>query len=242
VGGGQGGGRSAARLAALLVGVAALATMVILLPVQAWLSAAVEWIAGLGPWGPLALAGLYVVACVLLVPGSVLTLGAGAAFGVVVGFVTVSLAATAGAAAAFLVGRHLARDQVASRVAGNPRFAAVDRAVGREGFKIVLLTRLSPLLPFNVQNYAYGLTDVSFRDYVLASWLGMIPGTILYVSLGYAGREAATAGEGRARTPGEWALLGVGLAATVAVTVYVTRLARRALDRELPDTPRESGD
>ncbi len=218
------------RVLALLVVLAALVAAVVWLPVDAWLRAAVDWIEGLGWWGPVALVGLYVLACVFLVPGSVITLGAGAAFGVVEGSITVSIGATLGATAAFLVGRHLARGLVERRVAGNERFAAVDRAVGREGFKIVLLTRLSPVFPFNVLNYAYGLTSVRVRDYVLASWLGMIPGTILYVWLGAAAKSAIAPEEAGT---GQVVLKWVGLAATLLVTVYVTKVARRALDEEV---------
>ncbi len=196
------------------------------------------WIDGLGFWGPVVLAAVYVVATVLLVPGSLLTLGGGALFGVVTGTLTVSVGATLGACAAFLVGRYAARDWVAERfVAGNERFAAIDAAVGREGFKVVLLTRLSPVFPFNMQNYAYGLTGVSFRDYALASWLGMIPGTIMYVYLGAAAGEVAGAASGEGKSAGEWALYAVGLAATVAVTVVVTRVARRALAQQTGESP-----
>jgi uncharacterized membrane protein YdjX (TVP38/TMEM64 family) len=146
------------------------------------------------------------------------------------GFVAVSAGSTLGAAGAFLIARHLARERVERRAAADPRFAAIDQAVGREGWKIVLLTRLSPLFPFTLLNYLYGLTRVRFGAYLLASWIGMMPGTLLYVYLGVAGRAVAetTAGQ-RSRTPQEWALFVVGLLATAAVTVYVTRLARQAL-------------
>jgi len=218
------------KLVLILLVVAALVTAVVLLPVNEWMQAAVERVEGLGWWGPVILIGIYIVACVLFLPGSVITLGAGAAFGVVEGSLTVSAGATLGAAAAFLVGRHLARDMIARKVEGNERFAAVDTAVGREGFKIVLLTRLSPVFPFNILNYAYGLTSVSFKDYFLGSWLGMIPGTIMYVYLGHAAKEAVGGGE---KTTAEQALFWVGLLATIVVTVFVTRIARQALDREV---------
>ena len=173
---------------------------------------------------------MYVRATVLLVPGSVLTLGAGAVYGVLYGSLIVSLASTLGATAAFLVGRHLARAAVARRVSGNPRFAALDQAVADEGWKIVVLTRLSPAFPFTFLNYAFGLTRVPLRDYTLASWLGMMPGTVMYV---YLGSLADAAGSTRQRTPAEWALYAIGLLATIAVTVVVTRLARRALAQKL---------
>jgi uncharacterized membrane protein YdjX (TVP38/TMEM64 family) len=126
----------------------------------------------------------------------------------------------------------LARGFIERRIAAHPRFAALDRAVGRQGFKIVLLTRLSPLFPFNVLNYAYGLTRVSLRDYVLASWMGMLPATILYVYLGSAAKSLADVSAGRVEGgAGQTVLFFLGLAATVVVTVYISRLARRELSR-----------
>ncbi len=217
-------------LPAILV-VAALVAALVLLPIDEWMTAALDWVDGLGWWGPVALVGMYIVACVFLIPGSILTLGAGAAFGVVKGSITVSVAATLGAAAAFLVGRYVARAWVEKKVAGNERFAAVDEAVGREGFKIVFLTRLSPVFPFSILNYAYGLTAVSFRNYFLASWVGMIPGTIMYVYLGSAAKDVVATEQGG--SPAQTALKVVGLVATIVVTVYVTRIARKALDKEV---------
>jgi len=188
------------------------------------------WIAGLGPMGPLIFVALYIVACVLLLPGSILTLGAGVLFGVVNGSIAVSIGATLGATCAFLVGRYLARDWVAKRIAGNEKFKTIDEAVAREGWKIVLLTRLSPVFPFNLLNYAFGLTQVGIRHYFFASWLGMIPGTVMYVYIGFLAGDLAGLGDGgHTRTSGEWILYGVGLLSTIAVTIFVTRLARKAL-------------
>jgi uncharacterized membrane protein YdjX (TVP38/TMEM64 family) len=204
------------------------------LETRALLESALGWIGGLGPWGPVLFVLLYVAATVLLLPAVVLTLGAGAVFGVVTAFAAVSAGATLGAVAAFLVGRYLARDWVARRVAASPRLGAIDAAVAREGWKIVLLTRLSPAFPFVLLNYAYGLTRVSLRHYALASWIGMMPGIALYAYLGsLAGDLAAAAAGARGRTPGEWALYALGLLATAAVTVYVTRVARTALARRV---------
>ena len=198
--------------------------------VQDWLKEALDWIGKLGPWGPVIFVGLYVVATVVFVPGSVLTLGAGAVFGVVLGSVCVSISATLGATAAFLVGRYLARDAIARKIEKNEKFATIDRAVADEGWKIVLLTRLSPVFPFTLLNYAFGLTRVKLSQYVLASWLGMIPGTVMYVYLG----SLVNLGAGhRQRTTGELVLYGVGLLATVAVTVPVTRVARKALAKKI---------
>src|SRR3989442_11271532 len=198
--------------------------------VQDLLKAALDWIGKLGPRGPVIFIGLYIVATVLFVPGSVLTLGAGAVFGVVLGSVCVSISATLGATAAFLVGRYLARDAIARKIEKNEKFATIDRAVADEGWKIVLLTRLSPVFPFTLLNYAFGLTRVRLSHYVLASWIGMMPGTVMYVYLG----SLVNVGAGhRQRTTGEWVLYGVGLVATIAVTVFVTRLAMKALAKKI---------
>ena len=162
-----------------------------------WLTNALDWIRGLGALAPVAFIAIYIAACVAFLPGSILTIGAGVIFGVVRGSIYVSIAATLGATAAFLVGRYLARDWVSARLEGNAKFKAIDEAVGKEGWKIVILTRLSPVFPFNLLNYAYGLTRVSLRDYFFASWLGMIPGTILYVYIGSLSGDLARAAGGR---------------------------------------------
>ena len=198
--------------------------------VQDLLKSALDWIGKLGPWGPVIFAGLYVVAAVLFVPGSVLTLGAGAVFGVALGSVCVSISATLGATAAFLVGRYLARDAIARKIEKHEKFTTIDRAVADEGWKIVLLTRLSPVFPFTLLNYAFGLTRVKLSHYVLASWLGMIPATVMYVYLGSLVNVGAAH---RQRTTGEWVLYRVGLLATIAVTIFVTRVARKALQKKI---------
>jgi uncharacterized membrane protein YdjX (TVP38/TMEM64 family) len=221
------------RVLAGLVALVALLVLARAFDAPARLEAALAVIRGLGPWGPVLFVALYVAATVLFLPGWILTLGAGAVFGLVKGAITVSIAATLGATAAFLVGRHLARGAVARRLEAHPRFAAIDQAVAREGWKIVGLTRLSPIFPFNLLNYAYGITRVSLRDYVLASWIGMMPGTVMYVYVGSVAGDLAAIGRERTRTPAEWALYAVGLVATVVVTVYVTRLARAALARRV---------
>ncbi|MCU0539902.1 MAG: TVP38/TMEM64 family protein [Desulfobacterales bacterium] len=201
---------------------------------QQLLREALSWISGLGALGFIFFIGLYILACVFMLPGSVLTLGAGVIFGVLNGAITVLIGATLGATCAFLTGRYLARNWVARRIAGNEKFKAVDEAVGREGWKIVLLTRLSPIFPFNLLNYAYGVTQVRLRHYILASAVGMIPGTAMYVYLGsLAGDLASLGAGGQTRTTAEWVLYGVGLLATVAVTVFVTRVARKALAARL---------
>jgi uncharacterized membrane protein YdjX (TVP38/TMEM64 family) len=205
---------------------------------QIWLTNALQWIEGLGNVGALAFIGLYIVATVAFLPGSALTLGAGLVFGVVMGSLYVFIGATIGATVAFLVGRYVARGWVAKKIAGDRKFQAIDEAVGRAGFKIVLLTRLSPIFPFNLLNYAYGVTGVSLKDYVLAS-IGMIPGTVMYVYLGSLAGSLATIGTDS--QPGnpqiQWAIRIIGSIATVAVTVYVSSVARQALAKVLANEP-----
>ena len=202
--------------------------------VQDLLSTALERIRGLGTLGPVIFVLTYILASVFFLPGSVLTLGAGAIFGVVKGSILVSIAATLGATSAFLVGRYLARGWVERKIERNHKFKAIDETVAREGWKIVGLTRLSPIFPFNLLNYAYGITKVSLRDYFFASWIGMLPGTVMYVYIGSLAGDLATLGTGGGpATTAQWMLRVVGLLATVAVTLYVTRIARRALQEKV---------
>ena len=193
------------------------------------------WVDGLGVWGPVVFIVGYVGATVAFVPGSVLTLAAGAIFGLVRGTIFVMLGATVGSALAFLVARYIARSAIESRLAGNVRFAAIDQAIGREGFKIVLLLRLSPVFPFNLLNYSLGLTKVRFVDYFAAS-VGMLPGSLLYIYYGKLAGDVAQIATGGAvgRDGGYFAVLLLGLLATILVTTLVTRTARRAL-REATD-------
>lgn len=219
-------------LAAAAMG--ALAAGVLLLPWSRWTLRLVEWIRAAGVVGVAFYVVAYVVATLLLLPGSVLTAGAGFAYGPVFGTLLVSPASVLAATLSFLLGRSVARGWVSRRIAKDPRFVAIDRAIGESGFKIVLLLRLSPIVPFNLLNYALGLTRVRLRDYVLASFLGMLPGTVLYVYLGSVVTSGSELLAGRSAS-GPWGqvLYWGGLVATIAATVLVTRIARRALRRAL---------
>ena len=241
--------RSARLWLALLLAVLFIVTSAVLV-VPAWrtefngrLEAFLTSVRELGTWGPVIIGAAFVPACVFFLPGSLLTLFGGFAFGNTVrglALVTasVSLGSTTGASLAFLIGRTAARQWIEQKLAGNSRFRAIDEAVGRQGFKIVLLARLSPVFPFNLLNYAFGLTRVSFRDYVVASWLGMLPGTILYVYLGSTAGTLADIIVGKVeRSPAQQALFYLGLVATIVVTLLITRVARRALEQ----ATRESG-
>ena len=198
-----------------------------------------EWVESLGVWGPIVFIGGYALATVLAIPGSLLTMAGGVIFGIAKGTGIVFLGASLGATLAFLVARYLARDAIEKRTAGNPRFQAIDRAVGKEGLKIVTLLRLSPVFPFTFLNFGLGLTGVKLRDYVIAC-LGMLPGTLLYVYYGRLAGDLVTAASGQAPERGwqHWVILGLGLLATVIVTTFVTRIAARAL-REHTDTKLE---
>ena len=220
--------------AAVLGGIA---LVVLCTPIQSWLESFIGWAESAGPWGPIAVAAAYVPATVLMIPGSLLTLGAGFAFGVVVGTAAVSIGSVTGSVVAFFLGRTILRRWVAEKLEDRPRLKAVDEAVGRQGLKIVTLIRLSPAFPYNLMGYVFGITRVRSRDHILGSWIGMLPGTVMYVYLGYAARQAhdASMGQAAARSPLEWVLLGVGLIATIAVTVLVTRTARRAIRDAVPD-------
>lgn len=232
-----------ARLVLILLAAAALIASTALLPVGSWLLALVAWVRGAGVLGVIVFAIAYVLATVLLLPGSVLTLGAGFAWGPLGALAIVSPASVLGATLAFLLGRTLMRDRVAGWIGSDRRFAAVDDAIGRQGFGLVALLRLSPVFPFVLLNYALGLTKVGTRDYVLASLLGMLPGTFLFCYLGstVSSLAAILSGEATQDPLARWAYWG-GLVATGVVTVLVTRIATRALRQrvDLPDEPEET--
>jgi uncharacterized membrane protein YdjX (TVP38/TMEM64 family) len=189
-----------------------------------------DWVESLGVWGPVVFIAGYIVATVAFIPGSILTLAAGAIFGLARGTAFVFVGATIGSVLAFLISRYFARAAIERRLQGNAKFANIDRAVGAQGLKITFLLRLSPVFPFNLLNYGLGLTKVSLRDYAIAA-LGMIPGTFLYVYYGkLAGDVAAVAGGAAVRKDaGYWTVLIMGLLATIVVTTIVTKIARKAL-------------
>ncbi len=218
-----------ARLAALIaVGAAAIYLVATQLGSQVPRFAA--WVESLGFWAPLVFVVGYAGLTMAFVSGGALTAAAGFIFGLGEGVLYSFVAAVIGSTGAFLVARHGGRRWIEPRVEGDPRFAAIDRAVGTQGLKITFLLRLSPVFPFVLLNYALGLTRVRPRDYVLASF-GMLPGTLLYVYLGKAAGDLATALSGGAqRGMGYYAVLGLGLLATLIVTTIVTRIARRALE------------
>jgi len=227
------------RLFILLALAAGVVAAVIWLPIAAWLAIGVAWVDAHPSWAWPAYVVSYVLATVLVLPGSVLTLAAGFVFGLPLGVALTSIASVTGATCAFLIGRYVARGWVEQRIATNKTFAALDAATRHEGFVIVFLARLSPAFPFNVLNYGLALTAVRLRDYVLASWLGMLPGTVLYVYLGAAAGDLRQllSGDVDSGLAGRVLLVG-GLLATVVLTAVITRKATRALGRHLgTETP-----
>ncbi len=234
------------RRAILAMLAATIVAVVVLAPIGEWLVGLINWIdANRAIAWPVYFAS-YIVATVLMLPGSILTLAAGFIFGLPTGVALVSLSSVTGAVCAFLVGRYLARDWVRDRITALPRFAALDRAAGEDGLVVVALVRLSPLFPFNLTNYGLGLTSVRFRDYLLASWIGMLPGTVLYVYIGSLTVDVTQLVNGDTSSigAGPW-LLGVGFVATVVLTIVITRRAtailRRRLERSQP-TPAETSE
>lgn len=197
----------------------------------------VNWVGGQGQLGGAAFVLLYALATVAFLPGSVLTLSAGALFGVVAGTGYVFAGALLGSTAAFIISRRIARPAVERRIRRMPRFARVDRAVARGGRRVVLLLRLSPIMPYNALNYVLGITRVRTTDYLLAS-VGMLPGTVLYVYSGHLAGSVATISAGATVNRGfaHWLLLAGGFVATIAVTIYITRLARRELAEEMGES------
>jgi uncharacterized membrane protein YdjX (TVP38/TMEM64 family) len=228
-----------ARIFIALAAVAGVVAAAHFFPLSAWISGFLDWVHGAGSLGSLSYFLFYAFGVVLFLPGSLLTMGAGFIYGPIWGTVLVSPASVVGATLAFLVGRFVAREWVARRIASSPKFAAIDEAIGRRGFYIVFLIRLSPVFPFTLLNYALGLTRVKLRDYIVASFLGMIPGTFLYVYLGSLITSAAQLLSGKRPAAGVWGevLFIAGLVATVIVTWVITRIARRALDRALQSQP-----
>lgn len=220
--------RTRAPLAKIAIGVAAIAAVVVvlrMLPTDTWLAAVQANVRDLGVAGWVIYALVYAVCCVLFIPASLLTLGAGAIFGVAKGTGIVVVGATLGATLSFLLARSVLRRKVESMTEGSAKFRALDRAIGREGAKIVFLIRLAPVFPFTYINYAFGLTDVKAVPYVLSTLIGIIPGTFAFVYLGYSGAEAAAGDAGEARL----AINIAGAVLALVATIFVARVATKAI-------------
>lgn len=195
-----------------------------LLPVAAWLTSFQAWVRHLGPIGYVVYALVYAVCVTALVPASLLTFGAGAIFGFIGGTIVVVVGATLGAMLAFFLARTVLRRKVEQMIERRPKLAAVDRAVAKEGTKLMLLCRLSGFPPFVFANYAFGLTGVGALSYFLTTFFGIIPGSFAYTYAGHAGAAVATGSGNRVA-------LILTAAGIVLVSVYVARIATRAIRR-----------
>jgi len=185
----------------------------------------------LGPYGYVTYIAVYIVLELLAIPAIPLTMTAGALFGVLPGTVAASIGATVASTISFLAARYFLRERVQEWALGNPKFGAIDKAISNEGFKIVALLRLSPLLPFAISNYLYGLTSVDLKPYVLGSWLGMLPGTFLYVQAGTTGRALLdTAAEGGTSSTSGLVTAAAGLSFSLLTAFYVSKVAKEAVD------------
>jgi uncharacterized membrane protein YdjX (TVP38/TMEM64 family) len=195
------------------------------LPLGDWLTDVRNWLKTLGFWAMPAFIVIYIGATVVGLPAVILFLVAGTLFGFLKGVVTVSIADALGASVCFLLGRTVARKPVKKWIAKRPQFAQLDQAVAKKGWKIVFLTRLSPLVPSNILNYGFSLTKVKFWHYLFFSWLGMLPIIALYVYVGSVGTNLLNGGN----SPGKLALQGLGLCVTVGTVAYTTKLAKKTL-------------
>lgn len=198
------------------------------LPIKEWLEALQLRIDGMGFLGPAFYAAVYAVGSLLFVPGSVLGLVAGYLFGIAGGLAVSWIGGTAAAAAAFLIARYLARRSVERLARRNKKFGALDKAIGKKGWKVVGLLRLSAIVPFSLSNYLFGLTSIDFVPYVAASTVGLVPGALFYVYFGALGKSLW---ENHARSPWEWAILAAGLLASAVTAVFLARLANKHLKR-----------
>lgn len=222
------------RLAVAAVGLVVVVTLAWFLPVKEWTIALAERIRGAGATGILLFIAVYVVAEVALVPGSLLTMAAGFAYGPIAGLLVASPASVLAASTAFLLGRTVLRGWIQKKIAHSPKMRALDRAIGKNSFKLIVLLRLSPVIPFNLLNYMLGLSDAPLGRYVAASFIGMLPGTWLYVYLGSLATTAAGLTNASREGGSQRIVLTVaGLVATGLVIVFITRAAKRALVEEL---------
>lgn len=210
--------------------VAAVLAVLIYFDTQTQVLQLLEWLDAQGAWGPLLFILIMMLVVVLVLPGVMFTTGAGFVFGVVEGTIYVVVGTTLGATLAFLIARYLFGTRAKRLILAHARLKLVSEELAPQGWKIVLLTRVVPFFPFKLSNYFFGLTPFSLRGFVLGTFAGVIPFSLHNVYLGAIAADIATLGARSAeRTPLQWTLYGAGFLATIALLVYLNRLARRAL-------------
>ena len=203
----------------------AIAVLPSLVPISEWSGALNHWLRSLGVWALPAFVGLYVLVSVCGLPNVVLLLLAGTVFGFVKGVMSASVADTAGAIACFSLGRSLLRKRLTTWIGHNAQFAQFDQAVAQKGWKILLLSRLSPMIPSNILNYGFSLTKISFWQYLLCTWLGMLPIISFYIYIGYVSMNLISSS-----SKSSFIVLQIaGLAIAIALAVYITHFARKPL-------------
>lgn len=202
-----------------------LAALIAHLPLSLWLSNADNWLAGQGIWTIPIFTLAYVCAAVLGLPNIVLILAAGTLFGLTEGVISASIADTLSIAVCFLIGQSFGRRWITNLVRENSRFHQLDRAFAQKGWKIVLLTRLSPILPSNILNYGFSITQINFWEYLFFSWLGMLPVIFTYVYVGAFGGAILAPSQ----APKNLVFQALGLLATLGVLFYTTRLTKSVL-------------
>ncbi len=202
---------------------------------QFWQSSLTE-VKNLGIIGCIFFICIYNIATLCLIPGSILTMKGGCLYGLWWGSIIVLIAASLGAVAAFLLGRYFCQDWVNSQLLKYHQFKKLDRAIAQKGWKIVFLTRLSPLFPFNLLNYFFGISQISLKDYILGS-LGMIPGTVMYVYFGSLATDLVSIDMSPPITREtellRWLMRIIGLIATISLTIYFTNFAKKTLRNTL---------
>ena len=223
------------KVAILLLVVVAVILLLIFLPWEEWLGYFLTWVDALGVWGPILLAEMYVICTICFVPGSILTIGAGFAFqSVWIGTVAVSAGSTIGCICAFLFGNTLVRGWIENKVTKYELFDALDTAIAKKGWLIVLLLRLSPVIPFNLLNYGLGLTKVGVIEYSLCSWVGMLPATVVYVYIGTTLSDLAQIISGDIDPdPLTTSLFVIGLICTILALIVVTYFAKVQITKVL---------
>ncbi|MGP1371559.1 MAG: TVP38/TMEM64 family protein [Almyronema sp.] len=220
--------RNKSFMALIVLGIAVVVLLSLLLPTKEWAVAIDQWLKSLGPLAFPAFVAIYVVATVCGLPNVIFVLVAGTVFGLLNGVLSASVADTIGAIACFVLGRTLIRRQVKAWIGQNSQFDRLDQAVAKKGWKILLLSRLAPMIPSNVLNYGFSLTQVKFWQYLLCTWVGMLPVLSFYVYIGYFGMSLL----GRDTKPGVLVLQIGGLLAAIAAAIYTTRLAQKALSND----------